>query len=375
MQTLLCLHTNVPQSLAEHTIFLIGVSMKQAFTILSGILAAVLLLWLLRYTLPLFAPFLPALAAAAIIEPAVQGMCRRGVRRNIASALVTTVALGLCFGVVLLCAVGSSGLVSAYAGKVPDLLVVITDTTQQLRHALDTVMASMPRETAAQLSVMVDGFAEQLSALPTRLSRQALEGMTAVAKASPDGLLFLCTAVIGVYFFSLYYRDMGAFFRRQLSEPMARRLHMVGTVLREALGGYLKVQCILSGVTFLILLAAFAMMDIPDSLPAAAGIAVIDALPILGAGAVLLPWALIALLLGRPSRAIALLAIYGVLLVVHNVLQAKLMGSRLGLHPAAALVSLYAGWQLAGLWGMIGLPMVCVVLSSLNSSGVIKLYR
>lgn len=349
--------------------------MKQAFTILSGILAAVLLLWLLRYTLPLFAPFLPALAAAAIIEPAVQGMCRRGVRRNIASALVTTAALGLCFGVVLLCAVGSSGLVSAYAGKVPDLLAVVTDTTQQLRHALDTVMASMPRETAAQLSVMVDGFAEQLSALPTRLSRQALEGMTAVAKASPDGLLFLCTAVIGVYFFSLYYRDMGAFFRRQLSEPMARRLHMVGTVLREALGGYLKVQCILSGVTFLILLAAFAMMDIPDSLPAAAGIAVIDALPILGAGAVLLPWALIALLLGRPSRAIALLAIYGVLLVVHNVLQAKLMGSRLGLHPAAALVSLYAGWQLAGLWGMIGLPMVCVVLSSLNSSGVIKLYR
>ncbi len=349
--------------------------MKQSLTLILGFLCAALLLWLLRRTLPLFAPFLPALAAAAIIEPAVRGMCRRGVRRSIASGLVATAALGLCLGAVLLCGVYSSGFVAAYAVKVPDLLIPVTDTFRTIRQSLDGVIATMPQEAAAQLHVMIDGVSAQLQSLPTRISQQALEGMTALAKASPDGLLFICTAVIGVYFFSLHYGDMGAFFRRQLSETASQRLSLVGKVLREAVGGYLKVQCILSGVTFLILLAAFSLMGISESLPAAAAIAVIDALPILGAGAVLLPWALIAMLLNRVPRAISLLAVYGLLLVVRNVLQAKLMGSRLGLHPVAALVSLYAGWQLAGLWGMIGLPMVCVVLCSLNNSGIVRLYR
>ena len=349
--------------------------MKRAFTFLWGGLAAALLLWLARRALPLFAPFLPALAAAAIIEPAVRGMCRRGVRRSLASGLVATAALVLCLGLVLLCAAGGSGLVSAYALKAPRLLVPLTDSLQSLRQSLDGLLASMPQETAAQLSVMIDGAGARLSELPKEISRQALEHMAALAKASPNGLLFVCTAVIGVYFFSLYYEELGAFFRRQLSEKTAERLALVWNVLRQAVGSYVKVQCILSGVTFLILLAAFSLMGIADSLPAAAAIAVIDALPILGAGAVLLPWALIALLLDHVPRALGLLTVYGLLTAVHSGLQAKLMGSRLGLHPVAALVSLYVGWRLAGLWGMLGLPMACVVLCSLNRSGVIRLYQ
>ena len=339
------------------------------------ILAAAVLLWLIRRALPLFAPFIPALAAAALMEPAIRGMCRRGVRRSVAAALVTAVSLGLCLGLVLFCAAEGTRLVTGYAKKAPELLILLTDTTQAVRQSLDVVIDTMPRETAQSLNAVMDGMTARLAELPVWASQQALAGMTAFAKASPDGLLFVCTTVISVYFFALYYGEIGQFFLRQLSAPSQQQLRLVGTVLRQAAGGYLKVQCILSGVTFLILLAAFAIMDIKDSLSAAAAIAVIDALPILGAGAVLLPWALIALLLGRASRAAGVLLVYGVLLVTHNVLQTQLMGSRLGLHPVAALVSLYAGWQLAGLWGMIGLPIACVVLSSLNDSGIIHLYH
>ena len=247
--------------------------MKYPLSILWGILCAVLLLLLLRLTAPLFAPFLPALAAAALIEPAVSGMCRRGVRRSIASALVTTAVLGLCLGTVLFCLAGSTGLVTAYAQKVPQLLTLLTDTTHSFRHALDRLLSSMPREAASGLSVMLDGLSTQLQTLPGLVSRQALQHMTDLAKASPDGLLFVCTAVIGVYFFSLYYKDIGTFFRRQLSEATAIRLSMVWKVLREAVGGYVKVQCILSSVTFLILLSAFSLMNLENSISAAAAIA------------------------------------------------------------------------------------------------------
>ena len=116
-------------------------------------------------------------------------------------------------------------------------------------------------------------------------------------------------------------------------------------------------------------------MDIGNPLPAAAGIALVDALPIFGAGVVLIPWAVIALLMGSTGRAAALGIVYALLLIVHNVLQARLMGSQLGLHPITALVSLYTGWKLAGLGGMLLLPICCVVLCSLNDAGIIKVYR
>ena len=72
---------------------------------------------------------------------------------------------------------------------------------------------------------------------------------------------------------------------------------------------------------------------------------------------------------------VVLLARDALLLVTHNALQAKLMGSQLGLHPITALVSLYTGWKLGGLWGMLLLPVCCVVVCSLNDAGILKLYR
>lgn len=333
------------------------------------------LLWLLKKALPLLAPFLVSLCAAAIMEPAVNGMCRRGVKRSLAAGLLTSLLLAVCIGLLSCCATGGAHLLTTYAKKAPELLTLLTSTAETVKLSLSRAMQAIPADAAQQLSGMMDGVTEQLSELPMWVSKQALDGVTAFAKASPDWMLFLCTAVIGIYFFSLYFRDIGDFFRRQLPDSALQKLKLVRKVLLDAAGGYLKVQCILSGVTFLILLAAFRLMGISDSVPAALTIAIIDALPILGAGAVLIPWALIALLLGNVPRAAAVGLIYGVLLVVHNVLQAKLMGSQLGLHPVTALVSLYAGWKLAGIWGMLLLPIGCVVVCSLNDAGILKLYR
>lgn len=349
--------------------------MKQSICLLIGLAAVPLGLWLAGRCLPLIAPFLPALAAAALMEPAVRALCRRGVGRSLASGILTCLLLMSCLALVTGCAAGGARLLTGYAKRAPAVLTALTETAHSVQQSLQVVIRAMPQGTEQQLARMLEGVTLRLEELPMDLSTKVLEGVTAFAKASPDGLLTVCTSVIGVYFFSVYFQDMGAFLRRQLPDSAAERIGPIWQVLRKALGGYLKVQCILSGITFLILLCAFWLMGIDGSLTAALGIAVIDALPVLGAGAVLIPWASAALLLGNVPRAIGLLAIYGVLLVLHNLLQAKLMGSRMGLHPVTALVSLYLGWKLGGIGGMILLPIGCVVACSLNNAGIIKLYR
>ena len=349
--------------------------MKQILKLILCIPAALILLWLGKILLPITAPFLIALAGAAVINPPVRALCGKGVPRSLAAGVMTAILLTVCIGILTWCAVGSGRLVSAYATRAPEVLERMTLAAADLQHTVERLYSAVPHSSAIPLSNMMDKATDQLAELPLLLSRRALEAATHFAKASPDGLLFLCTAIIGIYFFALYLPDLGDFIRRQCPPAFTKRLQPILTALRNAVGGYLKVQCIISGVTFLLMLTAFWLMDIGNPLPAAAGIALVDALPIFGAGVVLIPWAVIALLMGSTGRATALGIVYALLLIVHNVLQARLMGSQLGLHPITALVSLYTGWKLAGLGGMLLLPICCVVLCSLNDAGIIKVYR
>ena len=348
----------------------------KSFLKLTAVIAAVgVSLWLGGKLLPLLAPFLLSMTAAAVMEPAVGTLTRKGVRRSLASGILTGIVLFVCLALLGSCAMGGAHLLTSYAKQTPRLLSSLSETADSVKSHMLVLLRNVPDTVEQELLTAAEGMSEQLSEVPVWLSQKALDSLTAFAKHSPDWLLFICTAVIGVYFFSVYFRDICDFFRRQLSEQTLHKLSLIRSVTLGAAAGYLRVQCILSGVTFLILLAAFSLMGIDGKLSAAVGIAIIDALPILGAGAVLLPWAAIALLIGNVSRAVALLGVYGLLLVMHNLLQAKLMGSHLGLHPVTALVSLYVGWKLAGLGGMLLLPIACVLLCSLNDAGIVHVYH
>lgn len=332
-------------------------------------------LWLSGKVFPLVAPFLFSLAAAALAEPIVAALCKRGVSRGLSAVLVCTMVLTVLIGAVWGITAWGMQTLTAYAGRAPTMLSALTDTLSRLRSHGLLLLHNLPDSIADELVSATDGLSQQLSALPLRLSEQALSGLTSFAKRTPDWMLFLCTAVIGMYFFSVYYEEIKGFFRRQIPTGLSEKLQLMGSVTFGALTGYLKVQCVISGVTFAVLLIALRMLGIGSILPAAAGIAVVDALPILGSGAVMLPWALICLIAGNVPRAMGLLLIYGVLVVLHNILQARLMGNQLGLHPVVALVCLYAGWKLAGLAGMLLLPIVCVLVITVNNAGIIKLYQ
>jgi len=334
-----------------------------------------LCLWVGLHIIPYIAPFLISFGAAAVMEPAVSALQRRGVARSMGAGIMTAMVLFLVGGLISCCAIGGAHLVSSYARKTPELLSALKDAALTLQQKFFLLLRSAPEGLEQDLVTAAENISGQLSQLPTLISQKALDGMTAVAKQSSGWVLFLCTALIGIYFFSAYYQDIHCFILRQLPEDTKQKLRLIRSVIGGAVTGYLKVQCIISGVTFLILLAAFAMMNIDDMFTAALIIAIVDALPILGSGAILIPWAVITLALGNFPQAVGLMLVYGVLLIAHNLLQTKLMGSHLGLHPVTALMSLYIGWKLGGIPGMLLLPVVCVLLTSLNTAGIIHLYQ
>ena len=120
---------------------------------------------------------------------------------------------------------------------------------------------------------------------------------------------------------------------------------------------------------------SFKLQSIPYTFLLAMCIAVIDALPILGVGTVLIPWSIISLVTGDFFHAVGMIATYGVVLVIRNMVEPKIVGMHIGLHPFVSLLCIYFGYRIAGFGGMFLVPVLVLLICKLQELGVIKVYN
>ena len=193
--------------------------------------------------------------------------------------------------------------------------------------------------------------------------------------ALPDAGLFLVTTVLAVYFTSLSYPGILAFLKRQLPAAWQSRGRDAARCFRSTILKWLRAELLLILSTFVVLLGGFLWMGLDYALLAAVFTALVDALPVLGTGTVLVPWALGCLLMGDTGRGVALLALYAVGLIVHTLLEPRLLAGQVDLPPITALLAMYLGFHFLGVGGMILLPVCLLLLKQFQDAGVIRLWR
>ncbi len=326
----------------------------------AAVLAAALLL-------PLLAPFIPALALALILEGPVRLLTERGLPRSAAA--------GLCLVAVLT----ALGLLLYFAGS--RVFAELKALTAQLPQLIETfenwsgsIWQRLPPESSGlrgYVEKLLSGFESRLAAAPAKL----LELIPALAAATPGALLFAVSMLIGAYFISASLPELRSFLLLQLPGAFRRRTVELLRQLKQSFGRWLKSQLLLSLLCFLELTAAFMLLGLEYALLPALITAVIDALPVLGAGTVLIPWAVLEFASGRAGRGIGLLITYAAVTVLRSSMQAKLLGDQLGLHPLVTLLAIYAGFKVWGVAGMIVFPVAAVTVKQLNDAGVVKLWK
>lgn len=333
-------------------------------------------LWLFgRFVLPPLAPFLAAFALSALSEGAVRALVGRGLPRRFAALVPVLLTLGL-LGVLPVLLIGQlSSAASLLAREAPRLAGAAAERLGELEAFLSRYAETLPEELGGMFHAALHTAGDALRALPATLSARLLALAAKAAQNGPGILLFAVTFFLGFYFFSASYPEVLAFLRAQLPERLRRRADELASELRLSFGGWLRAQLILTAVTFFELLVLFWLLGLPFALPLAAVTALIDALPVFGTGAVLVPWAAGELLFSRPGRALALLLGWAISALVRNLLQAKLLGDQIGIHPLLSLLSLYVGWRLWGVGGMIVFPLLAATLQQLGERGVIRLWK
>ena len=326
-----------------------------------------LLLWAGgKILLPLCFPFLLGLGLALMAEPLVGLLCSRmKLPRGMAAALGVTATFGALSILTLLLLAVLIRELGIFAGILPDL----TRTAQSGICLLQDRILNMAQRTPPAVRPFLEQHAQNFFSGGTALLDRAFSWVLGLAGAIlshvPDSALNFATAVISGFMISARLPRIKAWFKNGLPQSQLRPVLETLKKIRMAVGGWLLAQLRLIGVTFAILLSGLLMLRIPHGLMWAAGIALVDAVPILGTGTVLLPWGLICFLQGDRARAVGLLAVYIVISVTRSVLEPRFLGRQLGMDPLVTLFALYAGYKLWGIGGMIAAPLLAVAVQQI----------
>lgn len=327
-----------------------------------SLLLVFLTVWLTsRLLLPLLSPFLLGLLLALAAEPMVSFLHKRlRVPRSVSSGIGVSMAFCLlALALLLLCAFLVREL-GALAGVLPNLEETARSGISLLRAWLLEAASHTPQSIQPLLSENVSTLFSDGASLVNRALRFLLGLAGNLLSHIPDSALSLGTAVISGFMLSAKLPRIKKWILRRLPREKLRPLLEALKRMKTALFGWLLAQFKLMGTTFLILLLGFILLRIPYAPLWAIGVALVDALPVLGTGTVLIPWAVICFLQQDAGRAVGLLGVYATITLTRSILEPRLLGHHLGLDPLVTLMALYVGYKLWGIGGMILAPMLAV---------------
>ena len=214
-----------------------------------------------------------------------------------------------------------------------------------------------------------------LTTIVSSVSSGLMNLLTGVTVSLPSLVLSFFFSIISSFFICIDYRKITRFVMLQLNDREKEILktvrHFIKGTVWGFLIGYAKIMCI----TFIELCIGFSTLHIGNGVTIAFIIAVFDILPVLGTGGIMLPWVVFCFLSNQIGVGIGLLIVYIIITVIRNILEPKIVGKQIGLHPLLMLISMYFGISLFGFLGLFILPFLILVMKELNEKGLIHLYK
>ncbi len=321
-------------------------------------------------------PFLLALAVSAVAEPLVQKLRRLlKVRRPFAAVTVITGILLAAAGVAAVLLRRLLAELSDWTASLPQRLSALPDVWNS---ALDRL--SMWYEGSHPfLRSALDLLAGQLTAarfsLPETFGEKLTDTLSRTLEVLPDTSLFCITSILALYFTGISYPDILSFLKRQLPPAWQPRCRLAAQCFRSTILKWLRAEGILLLTTFSIQLVGLTLLRVEYALLAALFISLVDALPVLGSGIILLPWGVLSCMTGTPALGAGLLLLYCATLLLHALLEPRLLAGQVGLPPLTALLAMYVGFHFIGIVGMLLLPLCLLLAKQLQDAGVIRIWK
>lgn len=331
----------------------------------------------LKYVVSWVMPFIVAFCIVTMFYPVVRRVKSfLNIRRSVASVLVIVFIYSVVGVMIFLLVMQAVLLIRDALRLLPGYYAsTIQPTIQAAGANLSQFITDLPpqwKETAVSIQ---NEMTSSLQSLLIGISQRGITYIGNLTGSVPAFVLGLIFTIMLSFFISIHYDKVLQFFRTQLP-PRARELiRETRAVFSQTVLKYLRAVLILTLITFCELSVGLLFLRQSNALAIAAGIAVFDALPVFGTGGIMLPWALIEFMRGRYPFALGLLIIYLIVFFVRQAIEPKIVGDNLGLNPVVSLSSIYLGFRLMGVFGMIAMPIATQIALALHKRGSIRILR
>lgn len=307
-------------------------------------------------------PFLIAFALSSLMEPLIKLLEKKlRISRKISAPVILLLLLAVIVTLVVLGVLRLvqevRGLITAAPRFISDLYVQISELMTTASQHIDW----LPTEITDNLrNVLLD-----ISNTITNFGKTVVKGAYLTAISVPEAIIFTIITLLATFFMAKDRELISSVLKRHLPNSWLNRILALKNDLFNAIFGYLRAALIMMVITFTELFIGFSIIRVKYPLLLAFVIAVIDALPVLGTGGVLIPWSLYSFVTGDIRMGISTLVLYIVVLVIRQTVEPRVLGKQIGMYPLLTLLAMYTGLKLIGFLGLIIGPISFLLIRNI----------
>ncbi len=317
----------------------------------------------------LFMPFILGFLFAVLTNPLAEILVKRfKLPRNVSAVIVMLIFLGVIGGIVTYALSRIITEIQKFVSD-PAFIVNIQNTFDVVSGKLTGVFEGLPVSIKDALSDSASELTATLSEFVSRESTSFFRSAGNIVKRIP-GIFVASIVFLLSYFFILSdaprIKDR---LKRFLSGKTLDRIRTMKAEVKKSIGGYIKAQLIIMSVAFVILSVGFSIMGIKYAIIIAFLTAILDAFPFFGSGAVLWPWAVVSLISADYKSAVGFVIIYLCVIFTRQMIEPKIVSHKLGMNSLLILASMYVGYRLFSIGGMILGPLTVMLFISIKRAG------
>ena len=345
------------------------------FLKLIGIIAIVSIITYLffRFAITFALPFVIAVFLSIIMEPIVALIENNLKLKRTLSTLVVLFALSSL--IIFVVTLGISRLIIEIrnlASFLPRYYFAVEDYILNTINDLSDIFERLPPELILNFQ---GDFREVYRTLYTNILTFAeilRDSIFVIFSMLPGIFIVIVVALIATFFFTKDREIILKGILKVFPEEFRHGAEKIQLDVMESILGFIKAQVVLISITTVLTVIGFMVLRIQYALILGLISGFLDVLPILGPGLIIIPMIIYHFIAGKYLQAGGLLLLYGLMVVTRSIMEAKLVGKNIGLHPLATLIAIYVGLTVMGVWGLIMGPILIIFIRSFVNSGLIK---
>ncbi len=339
--------------------------------------------FIVKYALAYVFPFVFAAALAVFLQPAVRRISQKlnlkahGFVSMVLVLLIVVASVGVIVWISTAVFEEIKNLVGHFFSEIKS----VDDLVDAIKNWVIDMTASLPKGVGDTVALKVNGLVENLSTGETKIDFSMLSapisGALDVVLGLPSFLISIVVTIISCFFMTSEYDFIRDMILGLLPEEKGRKLVKAKKTVTQGVGKLVKAYVTIMLITFTEVFLGLSLMKMLGvyggsyMVIISLVICVVDIVPVLGTGTILIPWALYSFISGRIGMGIGLLVLYVVISVLRQVIEPKLVAHQAGLPSIVTIMAMFLGARIFGAFGIILLPLTVIVVKLMLDEGVI----